>query len=148
METNLSLPSRPARLAVTGRAIAVLAAATLLVSLGARWSPDHQAEAASTRNVAYSYREVTSAARVPALYRRFQREALELCASVELTAADDPGLRDYCAQRVVDRAVRTIDAPALTAYHQSLQEPPQAPAETTRVARADPTPEFRFRLII
>src|SRR5262245_65860170 len=85
MEPNISLPTRPARLAMTGRSVLVLAAATLLVPLGSRWSHDaDHAVAASTRTVAYAYGEVTSAARVPALYRRFEREALELCTRLAL----------------------------------------------------------------
>jgi UrcA family protein len=143
METNLSLPSRSARLTVTGRSILVLAAATLLVPLGARWSPDDHAAAAATRNVAYAYGEVTSAAQVPSVYRRFQHEALTLCGSVDLPA-DDPGIRADCARRVVDRAVRTIGAPALTGYHESQQ----APAETTRVALADEARKLQFRQIL
>jgi UrcA family protein len=155
METNLSLPTRPARLALTGRSILVLAAATLLVPLGARWSPDGHVAAAATRTVPYAYRDVTSAGLVPALYRRFQREAQELCASVELAGADDPGLRDYCAQRVVDRAVRTIGAPALTEYHESLRGPAATTriaradrAESTRIARNDGAPHSRLHLIM
>lgn len=144
MEANLSLPSRRVRTAVTGRSILVLAAATLLVSLGANWSPGEHAANAYTRTVAYRYGEVTSADRVPALYRRFQLEALKLCASVVPAGIDDPGFGAHCAQRVVDRAVHTIGAPALTEFHESLHQR----AETTRVARADQAPEFRFRLII
>ncbi len=52
METNISLPSCSARAALTGRSILVLAAATLLVVLGARSSPDDRASATSDRNVA------------------------------------------------------------------------------------------------
>ena len=52
METNVSLPSCSARVALTGRSILVLAAATLLVLLGARSSPDDRATATSVRNVA------------------------------------------------------------------------------------------------
>lgn len=52
METNISLPSCSARTALTARSILVLAAATLLVLLGARSSPDDHATATSARNVA------------------------------------------------------------------------------------------------
>jgi UrcA family protein len=132
MEANFSLPSRPARSAVSGRSILVLVAATLLVPLAAHLSPSEHLAGPSTRNVAYAYGEVTNAARVPALYRRFEREALELCGEAGLL--DGVGSRSQldCAERVVDRAVREVDAPALSAYHQSREDSTQA----TRVASA------------
>jgi hypothetical protein len=66
METNFSIPTLPARAALTGRSILVLAAATLLVLLGARSSPDDHAVTASNRNPATLQppEETTQVARV------------------------------------------------------------------------------------
>jgi UrcA family protein len=132
MEANFSLPSRPARSAVSGRSILMLFAATVLVALAAHLSPSEHLAGPSTRNVAYAYGEVTNAARVPALYRRFEREAAELCDPAGLLDGVDSRSQLDCVERVVDRAVREVDAPALTTYHQSREDSTQA----TRVASA------------
>jgi UrcA family protein len=132
MEANFSLPSRPARSAVSGRSILVLVVATVLVPLAAHLSPSEHVAGPSTRNVAYAYGEVTNAARVPALYQRFEREALELCEQAGLLDGVDSRLQLDCVERVVDRAVREVDAPALTAYHESRE----GSTQVTRVASA------------
>jgi len=119
METNFSLPSRPVRAGVSGRSLLVLVVATVLVPLAAHLSPTEHVAGPSARNVAYAYGEVANAARVPALYQRFEHEALELCEDAGLLDGLDSRSQFDCVERVVDRAVREVGAPALTAYHES-----------------------------
>lgn len=119
METNFSLPSRPARAALNGRSILVLVVATLLVPLAAHLSPTEYVSAPARQNVAYEYGEVTSATRVPALYQRFEAAAADLCA--EAAGGLDLRWQSECVERVVDRAVRDVDAPVLTAWHETRQ---------------------------
>ncbi|HEX9773467.1 MAG TPA: UrcA family protein [Steroidobacteraceae bacterium] len=130
METNLSTPTREARASVTGRSVLVLVVATLLVPLAAHLSSADRGPERRTQSVQYEYRDVTNVARVPALYRRFQLEASEFCERLDLASAIDPQLQADCVEQVVDVAVRTIDAPVLTAHHQARQ----ASAPVTRVA--------------
>jgi UrcA family protein len=130
METNLSLPSRPARVDLTGRSILVLIVATLLVPLAAHLSPTEYVTGPARQNVAYDYAEVTSAARVPAVYQRFEAAAAHLCA--EAAGGLDLRWQGECVERVVDRAVRDVDAPVLTAWHETRQ----ATTEVTRLASA------------
>jgi UrcA family protein len=132
METNFSLPSAQARASVTGRSVLVLVVATLLVPLAAHFSSADPTYGQRTQNVQYEYRDVASAARVPALYLRFQLEAMGFCERLDRTSPVDPRRRVDCAERVVDRAVRWIDAPELTAYHEARQDR----TTVTRVARA------------
>ncbi len=132
MEANFSVPSLPARASVTGRSLLVLVVATLLVPLAAHLSPTEHVAGPATQNVAYGYGEVTTAERVPALYRRFEREALELCESTGLYETRDSRSPSDCVERVVELAVREIDAPLLTAYHETRQ----ASAKPARVASA------------
>ena len=130
METNISLPSRPARAAMNGRSILVLVVATLLVPLAAHLSPTEYVPGPARQNVAYDYAEVTSAARVPALYQRFETAAADLCE--EAAGGLDLRWQGECVERVVDRAVREVDAPVLTAWHETRQ----ASTEVTRLASA------------
>ena len=132
MESNFSLPNRRARENVTGRGILILVVATLLVPLAAHLSPARDAVVPARQNVAYAYVDVTSDTRVPALYRRFQGEALQFCGRLEISGAIAPGSRTDCAVRVVDSAVRRVDAPVLTEYHETQH----ASAAVTRVASA------------
>ena len=106
METNFSLPSRPVRAGVSGRSLLVLVVATVLVPLAAHLSPTEHVAGPSARNVAYAYGEVANAARVPALYQRFEREALGLCEDAGLLDGLDSRSRFDCVERVVDRAVQ------------------------------------------
>ena len=130
METNLSLPSRHARAALNGRSIVVLVVATLLVPLAAHLSPTEYVATPERQTVAYEYVEVTSSARVPELYQRFEAAAADLCE--EAAGGLDLRWQSDCVERVVERAVRDIDAPALTAWHVTRH----APAEATRLASA------------
>ncbi len=132
METNFSVPSELARGSVTGRSILVLVVATLLVPLASHLSTAKPETPQRTQHVVYDYRDVTSSARVPTLYVRFQLEATEFCESLERSSPVDSRPQLECAERVVDAAVRRIDAPELTAYHQARKES----ASVTRVARA------------
>ena len=130
METNLSLPSRPARVEMTGRSILVLVVATLLVPLAAHLSPTEYVTGPARQNVAYHYADLTSAARVPALYQRFEAAAADLCE--EAAAGVDLRWQGECVERVVDRAVRDVGAPVLTAWHETRQ----TSTEVTRLASA------------
>jgi len=132
MEANFSLPAPPARVELSGRSILVLVVATLLVLLAAHLSPTEHVTGPTTQNVAYLYGEVTSAGRVPALYHRFEVEAVKLCEQLERAGLLAPPASSDCVTRVVDDAVRRIGAPLLTAYHEAQQ----APAPAIRVARA------------
>jgi UrcA family protein len=132
MEANFSLPSHPARATITGRGILILVAATLLVPLAAHLSPTRNVTGPVRQSVAYAYVDVTSDTRVPTLYRRFQREALQFCGRLEIAGAIAPGSRMDCAVRVVESAVRRVDAPVLTAYHDAQQ----VSTQVTRVASA------------
>ena len=128
METNFSLPSRPARAGMNGRSILVLVVATLLVPLAAHLSPTEYVAGPARQTVAYEYAEVTSAAPVPVLYQRFEAAAADLCE--QAAGGVDLRWQGDCVQRVVDRAVRDVDAPALTAWHETRQ----SSTEVTRLA--------------
>ena len=132
MEANFSLPAPPARVELSGRSILVLVVATLLVLLAAHLSPAEHVTGPVTQNVAYTYGEVTSAGRLPALYQRFEAQAMKLCERLELAGVLAPQALPDCVTRVVDDAVRRIGAPLLVAYHEAQQ----VPAEATLVAHA------------
>jgi UrcA family protein len=132
METNFSVPSGRVRGAVTGPSILVLVVATLLVPLASHFSSAKPETPQRTQHVVYDYRDVTSSARVPALYVRFHREATQFCESFVRSSPVDARPQLECAERVVEAAVRRIDAPELTAYHQARKES----AAVTRVASA------------
>ena len=130
METNLSLASPRARSALNGRSILVLVVATLLVPLAAHLSPTEYVAGPVRQNVAYEYAEVSNAARVPELYQRFEAAAADLCE--EAAGGLDLRWQGECVERVVDRAVSDVDAPALTAWHETRQ----AKTEATLLASA------------
>ena len=130
MEANLTLGNRSARAPLTGRSILVLVVATLLVPLAAHLSPTEYLTAPARQTVTYDYADVTSPARVPALYQRFETVAAGLCE--QAAGGLDLHWQVDCVERVVDVAVHDIDAPALTAWHESRQ----SATEVTRVASA------------
>jgi UrcA family protein len=130
MEANLTVDTRTERAATTGRSILVLVVATLLVLLAAHLSPTEYVAGPARQTVVYDYADVTNPARVPAVYQRFEAVAADLCEQ----AAGGLDLRWQvdCVERLVALAVRDIDAPALTAWHETRQ----TTTEATRLASA------------
>lgn len=122
METNVSTTTERVRTRLAGRSILYLT----MVAIGLPFASGTLSAGGSgerrAKYVEYSYRDVTEPARVPALYRRFQDIALALCASLDAGLPMDLRRDVVCAERAIDRAVRSIDAPELTAYHTSRVE--------------------------
>jgi UrcA family protein len=82
-----------------------LAAVTLSLSAGAFAQSDY--------SITYTQSELTSAAKVEALYDRIQKTARKNCPSYSLTR--DLSARPKCIAEITQKLVESIDNPSLTA---------------------------------